>query len=229
VSYLCLIPARGGSKGIPRKNLLPTAGRPLLCWTIEQALAVPGDVRVVVSTDDDEIAGVAEAAGAEVPFRRPAALAADESTTEDAVLHALEALAGTGYRPDAVVLLQATSPVRHDGTIARAIEQFEREGSDALVGVVPAAPFFWHATEPPHALYPVGERPRRQDLSAADLLYREIGSLYVTRTSTYESEHNRLGGHLSLFVMHEDEGIDIDTRLDHALAELVLQRPEPPR
>jgi N-acylneuraminate cytidylyltransferase len=73
----------------------------------------------------------------------------------------------------------------------------------------------------------VAERPRRQDLAAADLLYREIGSLYVTRTSTYESEHNRLGGRISLFVMHEDEGIDIDTRLDHALAELVLQRGGP--
>jgi CMP-N,N'-diacetyllegionaminic acid synthase len=229
MSYLCLIPARGGSKGIPRKNLRPTAGKPLIQWTIDQARQAPVDLRVVVSTDDDEISAVAEECGADVPFRRPPALAADETQTEAVVLHALSELASQGYRPDAVVLLQATSPVRRPDTIARAIEQFEREEPDALVGVVAQPPFLWHRTDPPTAAYDVNRRSRRQDLTDDEQVYREVGSLYVTRTAIYEGEQNRLGGRISLFVMDEIEGIDIDSPLDHQLAELVLQELEATR
>lgn len=123
MTALVVIPARGGSKGIPRKNLLPVGGRPLIGWTIAQALEARDDVIVVVSTEDEEIAEISRAHGARV-IDRPAALAADTAPTEPVILHAMDVIEGEGVTLDAVVLLQATSPVRKPGTIVRAIEQF---------------------------------------------------------------------------------------------------------
>ncbi|PUA81525.1 acylneuraminate cytidylyltransferase family protein [Nocardioides currus] len=218
---LCVIPARGGSKGVPRKNLLDVGGKPLIVWTIEQALATDG-LDVLVSTDDEEIADVARAAGARVPWLRPAELAQDTTPTEPVVRHAIEQVTAERGRPGAVMLLQATSPVRHDDTLARALREFD--GLDSMVGVVEQAPFIWQATQPPTAAYDVSARPRRQDLTAETMRYRETGSLYVTRTEVYEQHDNRLGGRIGLFVMAEDEGIDIDTEVDVALAEKFLRR-----
>ena len=224
MKVLCVIPARGGSKGVPGKNLREVCGKPLVAWTILQALAVPGDVLVVVSTDSQEIAEASIAAGAEVPFLRPATLATDASATEPAVWHTIETLAADGYHPDAVVLLQATSPVRLPGTIARAVEQFESTGVDSLVGVVPQTPFLWRQGQPPNAEYDVDRRPRRQDLSDNEMFYRETGSLYVTRTDLYESPGNRIGGTIGLFVMDEIEGVDVDTEVDLVVAAQLLEK-----
>ena len=221
MTTLCVIPARGGSKGVPRKNLLDVGGKPLIAWTIEQALAVP-DLDVLVSTDDEEIAEVARAAGARVPWLRPTELAQDTTPTEPVVRHAIEQVTADRGRPQAVMLLQATSPVRRDGTLARALAEFAATGVDSLVGVVEQPPFIWQAGDPPTAAYEVSARPRRQDLTDAARRYRETGSLYVTRTEIYEQHDNRLGGAIGLFVMAEDEGIDIDTDLDVALAERFL-------
>lgn len=216
---LVLIPARGGSKGVPRKNLRDVAGKPLIVWTIEQALAMTtAGVRVVVSTDDAEIAEVARSAGADVPFLRPGHLAEDTTATEPVVLHALSELGD----PSAVMLLQATSPIRLPGTLDRAVAEFE--GYDSLVGVVPQAPFLWqrHHDGSITAAYDVDQRLRRQDMTDFDIRYRETGSLYVTRPEIYRSQHNRLGGRIGLFVMHDDEGIDIDTELDLQIAAATL-------
>ena len=221
MSLMCVIPARGGSKGVPRKNLLDVGGKPLIAWTIEQALAVP-DLDVLVSTDDKEIAEVARAAGARVPWLRPTELAQDTTPTEPVVRHAIEQVTAERGRPEVVLLLQATSPVRHDGTLARALAEFTATGVDSMVGVVEQPPFIWQAGAPPTAAYNVAARPRRQDLTDAARRYRETGSLYVTRTEIYEQHDNRLGGAIGLFVMAEDEGIDIDTDLDVALAERFL-------
>lgn len=222
MSYLALIPARAGSRGIPGKNLRPIGGRPLLTWTVEQALSAAVDLRVVVSTEDDGIAEVALRAGAEVPFRRPGSLATDETLTEPVVLHALRELLLQGYRPDAVVLLQPTSPVRRPDTVERAVRQFEATQADAVVGVVATSPFLWSLGDPPKAHYDINNRLRRQEFATADLWYRETGSIYVTRTSVYEEQANRLGGRVSLFVMDELEGIDVDEEADLVLAEHAL-------
>lgn len=222
---LCLIPARGGSKGVPRKNLIDVGGRPLIAWTIEHALALAAAddaVDVVVSTDDAEIADVARAIGAQVPFLRPDELAQDTTATEPVVLHAIDEMDRLGRGPDAVMLLQATSPVRLPGTLLRALTQFREGAVDSMVGVVPHPPFLWQLTEPPLAEYDVAHRMRRQDMTPTDLRYRETGSLYVTRTSLYREQANRLGGRISLFVMDEVEGIDVDTELDIAIAEKKL-------
>ncbi len=219
MTALCVIPARGGSKGVPRKNLRLVAGKPLIVWTIEQALAVRAPLDVVVSTDDEEIAAVAREAGARVPFLRPAELAQDTTTTEPVVRHAIAEVAREGVAPGVVMLLQATSPVRLPGTLDRALAEYHASGVDSLVGVVPQAPFLWWAGDPPRADYDVDHRPRRQDLTPDRLRYRETGSLYVTDRRVYDEHDNRLGGRIGLFVMDEVEGVDIDTELDLALAE----------
>lgn len=227
---LCVIPVRGGSKGIPRKNIKPIAGKPLVAWTIEQALAaqtaLAGEhtVDVLVSTDDAEIAEVARAYGAQVPFMRPEDLAEDTTATEPVVEHAIEFYTAAGQRPDAVMLLQATSPVRLPGTLKRAIRQFAASGSDSMVGVIPIGPFIWTATEPPTAQYEVMARPRRQELTRETFRYRENGSMYITKTELYETLHNRLGGAIELFMLDEVEGVDIDAMIDFTVAEHQLKQ-----
>ncbi|MDQ0922275.1 CMP-N,N'-diacetyllegionaminic acid synthase [Pseudarthrobacter sp. W1I19] len=223
MTILCIIPVRGGSKGVPRKNLRDVGGKPLVVWTIEQALAASG-LDVLVSTDDPEIADVARAAGADVPFLRPAELAQDQTATEPVVEHAIGFRSDQGQRPDAVMLLQATSPIRFKGTLDRAVAQFKETGVDSLVGVVPQTPFLWTMGERPRADYEVGSRPRRQDLAAEDFRYRETGSLYLTRTEIYEQHHNRLGGRIGLFVMAEGEGADVDTEVDLSIAQQQMIR-----
>ncbi len=222
---LCVVPARGGSKGVPRKNLRVVGGKPLIVWTLERALATRPAMDVVVSTDDEEIAAVARAAGALVPFLRPADLARDTTPTEPVVRHAIAAARGADAAPDAVMLLQATSPVRLPGTLSRAVAQLEATGVDSLVGVVPQAPFIWTegtADAGPTSAYDVTARPRRQDLTPATLRYRETGSLYLTRTWVYDELDNRIGGRVGLFVMDELEGIDVDTELDLEVADRTL-------
>jgi len=219
---LCVIPVRGGSKGIPGKNRRMVAGKPLLVWTIEQALASHQNLDVLVSTDDEQLALLAREAGATVPFIRPAELAQDSTATEPVILHAIDFQSKLGLRPDAVMLLQATSPIRLSDTIDRAVEQFATEDVDSLVGVVPQTPFLWQMGPAPVAHYEVDARPRRQDLGAGDFFYRETGSLYLTKTEIYETRNNRIGGKIGLFVMDEIEGIDIDTPTDLLVAEHIL-------
>lgn len=225
--YLSVIPARGGSKGVPGKNLRPLGGRPLLAWSIEHALAAGDRCRVVVSTDDPAIADVARRAGAEVPFLRDRVLATDEAPTEPVLLDTLDRLQAEGYEPRAVVLLQPTSPVRTPDTVARALDQFEADGADSLVGVVEASPFLWQ-TSPAGArpLYDAARRPRRQELGPGDRIYAETGSLYVTATDALRRAGNRVAGRVSLFVMSALEAVDVDTELDllEAAAMLDLMR-----
>lgn len=134
---LALILARGGSKRLPGKNIRPLSGKPLLAWSIEAALACPAIGRVVVSTDSQEIADVARSHGAQVPFLRPPALAADSSTSADAALHALDVLAAQGQEYDAVMLLEPTSPLRARGDLAGVADLLARrwDETDAVVTV----------------------------------------------------------------------------------------------
>lgn len=127
---LAVVPARGGSKGIPRKNVRPFLGRPLIAWTIEAGLE--SGVRVVVSTDDEEIADVARSCGAEVPFMRPAELAGDDVPTAPVVRHALEQAGGS---PEHVLVLEPTAPARRARHVREAIELLDLTGSDSVAGV----------------------------------------------------------------------------------------------
>lgn len=144
-AVLALIPARGGSKSVPRKNVLPVDGKPLICYSIEHALSSRYVTRTIVSTDDEEIACVARAAGAEVPFMRPEAYATDTATDLDVFRHALEALAqAEDYRPELVVHLRPTGPVRDVARIDAAIElMLAHPEADALrsVGLAEQTPY----------------------------------------------------------------------------------------
>lgn len=219
-----IIPARGGSKGIPRKNLLPLAGKPLIAWTIEQVLAT-ASLDCYVSTEDDEIADVARQYGATV-INRPVELAHDQTASEPVIEHAIEQITAAVGRPAQVMFLQATSPIRLPGTLARALTEFECSPIDSFVGVVPEPIFIWQAHPEVHAYYPYQNRPRRQDITPDQLRYRETGSLYLTRTEIYETIHNRIGGRVGLFIMDPREGVDIDTVHDISLAGALLSAGE---
>lgn len=225
MSSLAVIPARGGSKGVPGKNLRTLAGKPLIAWTVEQALACSDIGTVVVSTDSPEIAGVARSCGAEVPFMRPGDLATDTAPTEPVMRHALDWYSEAGRDFSSIVLLQPTSPLRLADTLGRAFAQFEDEGTDSLLGVVENHHFFWRrSADGAEALYDFANRPRRQDLTDAHRWYRETGSIYISRTDAFRRSGNRLSGTISLFVMDEREGWEIDTETDFTILEALFAR-----
>ena len=176
-----------------------------------------------MSTEDAEIAAVSRKAGAGV-IERPDALAQDTTATEPVVEHAIDVLIEQGRRPDQVMLLQATSPLRLPTTMGRALEEFAASGADSMVGVVPEPIFIWQKEPGVVAHYPYENRPRRQDMTPEQLRYRETGSLYLTRTEIYQRDHNRLGGQIELFVMDPIEGIDIDSPHDFGIAAAELSR-----
>jgi CMP-N,N'-diacetyllegionaminic acid synthase len=188
---LGLIPARGGSKGVPRKNLADVGGRPLISFAVETALRVERLDRVIVSTDDEEIAAVARAYGAETPFLRPPTIANDAAPMLGVVHHALRTLADDGDAFDAVCLLQPTSPLRPVALVDGCIEALEAKGATSVVTVHPV-PFEHHPSWtltvgpsgfgvwPDGALDPIA---RRQDLTPT---FHRNGLVYVTRAEVVE-------------------------------------------
>lgn len=221
-SVLALILARGGSKGLPGKNLRPLRGLPLLAHSVRQARAARRVQRVCVSTDDAAIAAMARAHGAEV-IVRPAALSGDTASSESALLHALDALRDAeGWQPDLVCFLQCTSPIRAAGDIDGAIACWQREGADALLSVSPSHRFLWQraADGSAHSLnYDWRARPRRQDMAPQ---YVENGSIYLFRPAALRAGGNRLHGRIALYEMAELAALEIDSLLDFQLVEAAL-------
>lgn len=227
-NILALIPARGGSKGIPHKNLAPLGGRPLLAWTVEQARQTPEVDRVVVSTDDEEIARAAREWGAEV-VARPPELAGDEASSESALAQAVDALAREGYEPDLVVFLQATSPLRKSDEITQALATLRAENADSLFSASTVHGFVWRRAAGPAGgldalTYDHRERPRRQDIGE-DLL--ENGSIYVFKPWVLRQHGNRLGGKIAVHRMDPLDSFQVDEPGDLELMERLLAlRPE---
>ena len=220
-SVVAVIPARGGSKGIPRKNIRLLAGKPLIGHTIEQAMQSNCVTETVVSTDDDEIASVSEAAGATV-VRRPADISGDQASSESALIHAIRSLLQQGRPlPDLTVFLQCTSPVRRPGDIDAAVVTLLQKGADSLLSVSPSHRFLWtdEGGEARSINYDFRNRPRRQDMAPQ---YVENGSIYVFRTQALLDSGNRLSGKVALYPMDEEAAVDIDSMLDMKLAELIL-------
>ncbi len=221
---LALIPARGGSKGVPRKNIKPLAGKPLLAYTAEAALAAQRLTRVVLSTDDEEIAAVGRACGLDVPFLRPAELAQDTTPTLPVVQHALRWLLEQGETFDALCLLQPTNPLRRAAEIDACLELFATQQADTVFTVlrVPAEHnphWVYFKTDDGSLRLSTGEAtpiPRRQDLPAA--FHRE-GSVYVTRTEIVLEQNSLYGQRVLGFEIDPSRSVNIDTLADWARAE----------
>lgn len=223
MNILAIIPARGGSKGLPGKNLRPLGGKPLIAWSIEQALACPEVTCTLISTDSEAIAETGRKAGAEAPFLRPVELAEDSTPTEPVLIHAVQALAAQGRQFDAVMLLQPTSPVRGFGSLSAAVKLFRDSGADSLLGAVEDHHFFWRDPASPQALYDFEHRPRRQDIKLEDRRYRESGSIYITRTELLLAQGNRLGGKIAMHIQPEEEGWEIDSQADFEVCEAFIK------
>jgi len=226
VNILGLVPARGGSKGIPRKNLAPLCGRPLLAYTCEAACASSRLGRVVVSTDDAEIARVASAHGVDAPFLRPDALSGDDVPMIDVARHALAEMDSRGFAADAVVILQPTSPLRRGADIDRAVELFERGGADTVVTVVPVPHQFTPGslmTMRDGLLAPVDSAPvlRRQDKPA---LYARNGPAVLVVARRVVESGRLYGDAIRGLEMEAADSTDVDTLDDLALAEFRLTR-----
>jgi len=221
-NVIAVIPARGGSKGIPRKNVREIAGEPLIAYTIKAALGSKALSRTIVSTEHQEIAQVARECGAEIVIR-PAELATDFAPTEPVLEHAVKHLEETeGYRANVIVLLQPTSPLRDSQHIDEALEAFFKNDYDSLLSVCPSHVFLWRMGG--KGAYPLNydfkNRPRRQDREPE---YRENGAIYITKHHILIGEHNRLGGKIGLYVMPVESSLEIDTEFDFWLCESILK------
>ena len=209
---LAVIPARGGSKGLPGKNILPVQGRPLLAWTADAALAARALDRVVVSSDADAILAAARACGVE-PLRRPAELATDTATTLDVIVHALDACPGH----DIVVVLQPTSPLRTAADIDGALERFAATGAPSCVSVCEAeqSPYWMYRLGAGQALLPVvdgtPQATRRQDLPTVYVLN---GAVYVADAAWLRTTRAFVAAGTVAHVMPVERSLDIDTAQD---------------
>lgn len=217
MNAICIIPARGGSKGIPRKNMLPLAGKPLVGWSIEQAIAA--GLPTIVTTDDDGIAEYSRSMGAMI-CRRPAHLAADDSPSETALLHAMRWwLDGDRPEPEAIVFLQPTSPVRQPHDIEQAMARML--GADSVVSVRYLEGYTWR-TNGILAIMPEYEvRHRRQDKQYRQ--YEENGSIYIFRPWVLEKTGNRFAGRINAYVMHPLDSFQLDSIDDVPLIECLLK------
>jgi CMP-N,N'-diacetyllegionaminic acid synthase len=223
---IAIIPARGGSKGVPRKNVRMLAGKPLILWTVECALMAERFDRVIVSTDDPEIAEVSMQSGAEVPFLRPRELASDTATSLDVVMHALNWLEQHGgVLPSSIMLLQPTSPMREKRDIQDAVDLLRETSSQAVVSVCPSAhPPHWlrkiDAEGRIHSWLPEQIPNRRQDSEA---FYQINGSIYLIKQDVLVRERTFLPSDTRALIMPEDRSVDIDTPWDFYLADLIMK------
>jgi len=224
---LALIPARGGSKGLPRKNIKPLLGKPLIAWTIEQAKASKYIDKVVVSTDDEEIAEVAKKYGAEVPFLRPKELATDEARGIDVVLHGIgyfKSLYGTDF---IFVYLQPTSPLRRSEDIDNAIEElFSNPKAKAIISVCEVEHHpLWTGVLPEDKCLANFINKEVADKNRQELpkYYRINGAIYLGFADYIENNKSFFGENTYAYVMPVERSIDVDNIVDFKLAELILK------
>lgn len=215
---VAVIPARGGSKGIPLKNLAEIAGKPLIAYVIETCLAAECVDRTVVSTDHERIAEVARRFGAEVPFMRPSDLAGDQVTLDPVIYHAVTALeAEEGRAIDVVLTVQPTCPLLKPSTIDRAVRTLLEGSWDSITSVKETRHLYWRRVN--GQMRPLfKERVNRQQL---DPLYYETGAVFASRREIMTPD-NRLGTNIGHVINSEEESIDIDTELDLYLVEFLI-------
>ena len=218
-----IILARGGSKGIPKKNIIPIFGKPLIAWTIEAARQAPFIRDVIISTDSEEIADIAQAWGGVVNGLRPAEISTDLSPSEDALRHAIEQLCQADT-PDTILFLQVTSPARRKSAFPDAYKFFEEGDYDSLFSAYPIRNFIWRNPKDPTPLYDPLNRKMRQNIGPEEQYYRETGNFYIFRTAGFLQSGSRLSGRIGLYETSEAELVEIDELEDIKVAEAMLAK-----
>lgn len=217
---VAIIPARGGSKSIPRKNIKMLAGKPMIAYIIKSALKVKTIDRVIVSTEDEEIAAVAKKYGAEVPFKRPAKLATDAASTLPVLQHAVQYLkTKEHYHPDYVLLLYPTSPLLSHLRIAEAIDVCLKNKADSVISGSLDWGHYW--IQKPGGWvrqYPVNPRNRQQ----TQPLFKENGAIYLNKTSVLRSQV--VAKKVQVLLMNPNENIDVDEPADWLKVEQMLKK-----
>ncbi|MFC4242389.1 cytidylyltransferase domain-containing protein [Gryllotalpicola reticulitermitis] len=220
-SVVAIIPARAGSKGVPGKNLRVVGGLPLIARAVAAARAAELIDVVAVSTDGDDIAAAAQEAGAQI-IERPAELATDASSSESALLHALDELEATGIRPTVLVFIQATSPFISPRDLDDAVQRILDGESDVVLSVVESHGFLWRLTG--HGAVGVNHdssfRPRRQDREAE---YLETGAFYVMRVDGFREAGFRFFGRVGVALTDERHALEIDTLAELDVAEAIAR------
>lgn len=225
-NLLIIIPARGGSKGIPRKNIKSLNGKPLIYYAIDTARAIASDENICVSTDDLEIKSVVENYGLSVPFLRPAELATDTTGTYEVLLHALGFYEKQGKHYDTVLLLQTTSPFRRVNQVKEALLQFNNSDADMLVSVkVSAANPYYNLYEEDengflHVSKGDGTIYRRQD---APKVYEYNGAIYIMDAEKLKTTHMHHMQKRVKYIMDAPSSFDLDTMQDWEMAEMILR------
>jgi CMP-N-acetylneuraminic acid synthetase len=227
-SRIALIPARGGSKGLPRKNIRLLGDKPLIAWTIKAAMDSSCFNKVVVSTDDAEIADISIKYGAEVPFYRPAELADDQAKSIDVVFQALHWFEERGQEFGQIALLQPTSPLRNSSDIQAAFQVFQSKEAGAVVSVC-------ECEHSPLWMNTIGEDLSMADFLPANILnrarqslaryYRLNGAIYLADIIYLHDCCGFFGGRTFAHIMPQERSVDIDSKLDLKFAEFLLQNP----
>lgn len=223
LNVACIILARGGSKGIPNKNIFNVGGFPLIVWSIRQALA--SDLlqhSVYVSSDSDAILDIASEHGA-IAIKRPVELSGDEASSESALIHAVDKIEKDKGKLDYVVFLQPTSPIRNKDDVSNALNKIIHSKSDSLLSVHPIQDFFIWALQKDEYIsenFDYKHRKRRQDIETK---YLENGSIYIFRPEILRKENNRLGGKIEVYEMDKIHSLQIDNLDEMYLAEYFLR------
>jgi CMP-N,N'-diacetyllegionaminic acid synthase len=222
---LVIIPARGGSKGVPGKNIKPLAGIPLIYYTIDSIRELFSDEQIIVSTDDIRIKECVEQVGIKVPFLRPAELATDEAGIYEVLMHALKFVESNGYFPDAIILLQVTSPFRKSEHIRQAIDLFN-ESTEMVVSVKKTG------SNPYYVLFEENEQGWLEKSKPGNFATRQQcpevweynGAIYIISTDALKTKPISDFTRLKKYVMDDICSLDIDTKIDWMLAELILSK-----
>ena len=224
---LAVIPARGGSKGVPGKNIRLLSDKPLIAYTIEAAIQSNLFDHIIVSTDSEEIAEVSRKYGAEVPFLRPDDLSGDAVSSDAVVLHALEYYEMQGEKFDTVCKLQPTSPLRAGKHIIEAYNLLLDKDSDYVVSVCECehSPLWSGVLGPDNSMDSFMEEQNKSSCRQyLPKYYRLNGAIYIAKVELYQKNRNFLGKNATAYIMEQEDSIDIDSILDFEIAEFLINK-----
>lgn len=227
IDMLAVIPARGGSKGVPGKNIKLLAGKPLIVYTIEAALASNIFEKVIVSTDSEEIADIAKKNGAEVPFIRPNSLSGDMVASDDVIIHALDFYTQRGDTYSSVCKLQPTSPLRNSEHLKEAFNLFCEKDADFVVSVCECehSPLWSGVLGEDSGLDNfIKEDVKRACRQELPTYYRLNGAIYMGKTEAFYNNKSFIGKNGFAFIMKQNDSIDIDSNIDFDLATLMMKK-----